>query len=79
MKVKCTNCLWKGDSTELMVAPNPFDDTDTLNACPRCKALEDEIDYCCEIPNCWAQSTCGTPLKNGKYIRTCGKHMPKYQ
>ena len=77
-KYVCTGrrCSWRGALNEWLTAPNPFDPTDTLYGCPACKRV-DSIQQACEIDGCFELSTCGTPTKDGGYIRTCGKHMPK--
>ena len=41
------------------------------------KALE--RNNVCQVPGCGQQSTCGTPLPDGGYIRTCGDHVAPYR
>ena len=76
MKVKCenSNCGWKGEDTELLHAPNPFDPEDELTGCPGCKDVS-SVKTCCDEPGCWDWWSCGTPTPEG-YRGTCDKHRP---
>ena len=69
----CQSCDWTGEDAELLRAPSPFDATDTVVGCPKCKAVED-IANACDEPGCDKEATCGFPAPGG-YRRTCGKHM----
>ena len=73
-KCRCSNlnCDWRGPEQEILRAPNPFDEDDTLVGCPRCLDINTLIDVCDE-PGCWEFSSCGHPVPGG-YQRTCGKH-----
>jgi hypothetical protein len=66
-------CAWKGDSTTVLRALDPFNEGCALIACPKCR--EQTIRTCCDEPDCWEQDTCGTPTPTG-YRRTCGRHQP---
>jgi hypothetical protein len=69
----CQSCDWTGDDGELLRAPSPFDATDTIVGCPKCKAVEDIVNACDE-PGCTREATCGFPDPGG-YRRTCGGHF----
>ncbi len=65
---------------ELLTAPSPFDDTDTLTACPSCRSCEDGFDLLCDEAGCNDEASCGWPTHNDTgektgYRNTCGKHM----
>ena len=76
IKMMCSNlkCTWYGGDKDFLTATNPFDSSETITGCPKCKGI-DTIRLACEEPDCWLETTCGTPTKDG-YMRTCGKHMP---
>lgn len=56
----------------MLIAPNPFDPTDELYACPRCKSLD--LYAACEEPGCWKEASNGGPGPDGKYRRACSTH-----
>jgi len=62
-------------SETLLVAPNPFDKSDTLVGCPKCLCAESMISACwkCNRPAGIGTSDCD----EYRYIQTCHKHMPK--
>src|SRR5574343_1782521 len=68
----CNSCDWIGSDAELLRAPNPFDSSDAIVGCPKCKAVEDVVNACDE-PRCDREATCGFPDPGG-YRRTCGSH-----
>jgi hypothetical protein len=68
-------CNWHGDSDEVLRAKNPFDDSDDIEGCPKCKEIGSVVQACDE-PGCWKEVTCGTPTPDG-YRSTCGEHSPK--
>ena len=76
MKVKCLNCGWRGTVSEMLSAKNPFDETEGISACPKCKTVENTCSVVCDEPECWDEATCGTPTKTG-YRSTCWRHVPK--
>jgi hypothetical protein len=73
MKLACDywRCGWKGDSSEVLSAPDPFKEGETLLACPSCK--DQTLRTCCDEPGCYEQDTIGFPTDKG-YRRTCHKH-----
>jgi hypothetical protein len=76
MKARCENwrCDWRGDSDEMLRAKHPFDETDEITGCPKCKQIGCVMGVCDE-PGCWEFATCGTLTERG-YRNTCGKHRP---
>ena len=77
MKFLCENrrCEWHGPTTELLSARNPFDPDDFTLVCPRCKGLESTVLEACDEPECWRPATCGFPVPEAAYRRTCYEHM----
>ena len=75
-KARCENhrCDWKGDDSEMLRAPHPFDLADEVVGCPNCKDIGTLAEVCDE-PGCWEVSTMGTPTGEG-YRRTCFNHRP---
>lgn len=72
MKTVCQVCNSRFLSSELLLALNPFDLTEPIRGCPKCKSIN-SYQSCCERENCWEQDTCGTPTSDG-YKRLCGFH-----
>lgn len=66
-------CRWCGPENEAIRAPDPFNEGDTLIACPKCR--EQTLHTCCDDPECKMEATCGTPTQEG-YRWTCGQHVP---
>jgi phage FluMu protein Com len=58
----------------MLIAKNPFDETEEIIGCPKCKDVNTIVSVCDE-KGCWKRVTCGTPIKDG-YRSTCGKHAP---
>ncbi len=75
-KVKCNErrCGWRGTSDQQLSAPNPFEEGETIWACPKCKSI-DSIVYACDEPGCWGAVSCGM-LTSGGYRNTCFDHRP---
>ena len=74
-KVKCDECGWHGLENQVLVARSPFDDGDNIYGCPKCLDVN-SMRPVCDEPDCWSDSTCGTPTPDG-YRNTCHKHIPK--
>lgn len=76
IKVGCTDdrCGWRGDDSEILTAPNPFDSGDFLQGCPRCREVN-AIRTVCDEPGCREFVSMGTPTESG-YRSTCYKHRP---
>jgi hypothetical protein len=73
-KVFCEECDWQGMEHEVLIGKNPFDVSDTILGCPKCKTI-DKLYPACFADNCWFPVTCGVPTVGG-YMKTCGKHRP---
>ncbi|MBA1446803.1 MAG: hypothetical protein M3H12_04745 [Chromatiales bacterium] len=76
---RCLECSEIVLETELLTAKNPFDDTDTLVGCPKCRGVGG-FEEICDETKCEEKATCGFPDKKdfGGYRRTCGKHYRQY-
>lgn len=66
----CRECGYLG--FEALIAPNPFDKEDILEACPECLEIN-SLRMVCEIQGCKKEADCGTPTDKG-YVRCCGDH-----
>ena len=74
-KIKCRECDYRGVTSDLLTAQNPFHEPDTIYGCPFCKSIDRFIPLCDE-PGCQNEASCGTPTATG-YRHTCGTHAPK--
>lgn len=72
---QCNFCAHKLMSGEMLQAPSPFESSDILRACPRCKQCDEGFFQLCDAPNCNQEATCGWPTTDGGYRRTCYDHM----
>ena len=74
-KWKCNECNEISLETELLYAKSPFDETDTLTGCPKCKGCNG-FDEICDEPGCDRTTSCGFPAGDewGGYRRTCHEH-----
>lgn len=68
-------CGWQGMISEVLCDANPFDRTDNIYGCPKCKAVQ-EFCMACDEPGCWLPVCAGTPTLDG-YRQTCGTHIPQ--
>ncbi|HON48067.1 MAG TPA: hypothetical protein PLZ60_09990 [Kiritimatiellia bacterium] len=52
-KARCEyrNCDWRGDSGDMLRAKNPFDESEEITGCPKCKQIECLMGVCDE-PGC---------------------------
>jgi hypothetical protein len=71
----CEECGWQGLGRQLLQAPNPFAEGETMVGCPDCRE-PNSMHMACDEPGCKAHASCGTPTPDG-YRHTCYKHMPK--
>jgi hypothetical protein len=71
----CESCNWRGTVDDILAAPHPFDPEDTVSGCPQCREIGGLCQVCDE-EGCWDMASCGTPLKDGGYRRTCHRHRP---
>ena len=76
-RVKCSRfrCRWIGDDSEVLRAPDPFNEGDELRACPACRVVESII-MACDVEGCTKDGSCGTPTEEG-YRWTCWEHQPE--
>lgn len=74
---RCKSCDAMLAQSELLQAPSPFDQQETLVACPKCRQCSDGFMNICDEPGCNREANCGWPTKDGGYRRTCYKHMEK--
>lgn len=72
---KCNGCRKTFDAREILSKPSPFDEDDTLEACPRCLQVGG-MKQLCEAEGCFDEANCGSPTPDG-YKFTCGKHLPE--
>ena len=72
---KCRGCDRVTTENLFLRAPHPFRDGE-IWGCPACKEVE-EFGMVCDEPGCEDYATCGTPVPNGLFRITCGKHMPE--
>jgi hypothetical protein len=77
-KVMCEECNWHGTFDQVLHGKNPFAKGEEIIGCPECHAPE-MIICVCEIDKCRLPASCGTPLSDGGYAQTCGKHVPNNQ
>lgn len=68
-------CDWRGETAELLVAPNPFDPNDTIAGCPNCKAVGEFI-HVCGHEQCRNPASGGYPMPDGDYLWRCYQHKP---
>lgn len=54
-----------------------LDRTLKMGLCPECKAINDTVAVCCDVPGCKDDASCGWPAPNGQgfYRTTCYRHM----
>jgi hypothetical protein len=71
----CNECGVLTLEIELLRAVSPFDASETITACPKCKTIDNFYEVCDE-PLCNKEVTCGYPAgpEFGWYRRTCSKH-----
>lgn len=74
-KRTCKDCNWHGDLVDMLIAPNPFRDDDTICVCPQCRAVTSTARIACDEPGCWDIARYGTPTEGG-YRWTCSDHKP---
>ena len=74
LKYLCSKhrCNWHGFEDEVLTAHSPFDVTDMLYGCPKCKDVRTVV-RACDEPDCWEPATCGFPTDSG-YRNTCHDH-----
>jgi hypothetical protein len=74
-RVGCHECRHICKETELLSAVNPFDESETIHACPKCKSVEAHYKLC-EVEGCPNAASGGYPVM-GDYLEVCFEHSPK--
>jgi phage FluMu protein Com len=72
---RCETCREISLDANLLKAFNPFDRSEVIVGCPKCKSVND-FTAVCDEEGCVQQVSCGTPTPTG-YRNTCSKHAPK--
>jgi len=72
---KNRHCGWIGK--EILRAPHPFDEGETLYFCPQCKDYENLI-ATCDMEGCDKEAVAGVNAKDG-YKRICSEHYTEYR
>lgn len=74
-KVCCSywRCGWVGKNSEVLTAPDPFNDGSQLTCCPKCRDPDNRITYACDYGGCDKPASSGTPA-GGKYFWRCHDH-----
>lgn len=70
---KCEECYSVMEKWALLVAPSPFDSSDTLFGCPICLSVN-SIQRACDITECLQLANSGTPTADGGYTHRCWAH-----
>lgn len=72
MKLQCDECELVLSDEQRLTAPNPFDSTEVIFGCPRCKNIG-AFSRLCDMDGCESKVSCGFPTPDG-YRHTCGTH-----
>lgn len=75
-RYKCECCEKITAEDELLRATSPFDQDQTLLACPYCLSIDGDANFrlICDEPDCEQIATCGFPTDDNGYRRTCFEH-----
>lgn len=73
-KIVCNECDWRGQRSQGLTAPNPFDDALKITGCPICHRV-DCFRAVCDEPGCWDEVVSGVSTIAG-YRSTCHEHIP---
>lgn len=74
---RCETCAEYIKEEDILTAVSPFDPDSTITGCPNCKSATGDGDgwqEICEIEGCNKPATCGTPVPNEPYLRSCFNH-----
>ena len=69
----CTHCRTRSDDDELLRAPHPFIEEDSIWGCPNCRET-DNITRACDEEGCLQEASAGTPTQEGGYTWRCSSH-----
>jgi len=71
----CTECFERQAGDEILKAPNPFNDEDTIIACRWCQQIC-TLEVACVVENCLNETCAGAPDRGGyRYVRLCSDHI----
>lgn len=76
MRLLCEMCGWMGGQRSLLVAPNPFDQTETIHGCPLCGGIG-QFRRTCDVIGCREYVCCGWLDADMVYHNTCHEHSPR--
>jgi len=72
---RCDNCDEVSKSSDLLIAPSPFDKKDIVVGCQHCNGIN-QFTALCDADGCLRPATIGTLTPDG-YRRTCSEHRPE--
>lgn len=76
---RCKACNQVSFESDLLTAPSPFDHTETLTGCPKCKSCDEGFSMLCDEHGCNREVNCGWPTGVlddpwSGYRHTCSAH-----
>lgn len=69
---RCTECEAVCVTTDMLIAPHPFEHGLTIHGCRSCHSI-DHFALLCDVAECRELVSCGWPSPSG-YRQTCGTH-----
>ncbi len=72
----CAECDHVSLDSEILRAPSPFDDTDEIVGCPKCKAAETLV-WACHSDGCVRVASIGEPWPDRVYRWSCHSHSSR--
>lgn len=71
---RCSECAARVPHMKALQAPSPFEPSEILFACPRCKEVN-TLEAACVVDGCHNYTSMGVPNRGGyRYVRLCSKH-----
>ena len=75
---RCNDCALVSEEMALLRAPNPFDTSEEILGCPKCKQVGSFREVC-QVGMCESDATCGVPRFRGfRYARICNRHYQEH-
>lgn len=76
---RCMSCEGISTESDILTAPNPFDDEFTIWGCPKCHNVIG-FELVCDEPGCNEKVTRGFPVEEGfgGYRQTCHDHYSQF-